>query len=411
MAFGPRMDDRNTKLDLRGGRPLWDVSIGRHPTLALKESIRTSILIVGAGITGSFLAEALSRITSSIVVIDRHQPQTASTAASTSLLQWELDTPLRELSAKLGKRKAAQVYQATALAVSEIVDLASDLGIDCDCRVRPSLYISGDRIGPNDLRDEAVHRQAAGLRSHFLGALDLQKAFGLRGDAALFSEGAAEADPVILARGLMDRAISRGTRLFSPETVTDYDLGSHDATVLTESGHEVRADFLILANGYEMPGFVPAKVHRIVSTWVLATRPTHAIWPQRALIWQAATPYLYARPNGEDRIIIGGEDEELTDADARDSKIAAKANIIRRKFKELYPRFEGEIDYAWAGFFGMTSDGLPLIGALPHHRRVFTAFGYGGNGITSSHMAAQLIAREIAGRADPLMQCFAIDRE
>lgn len=405
------MDDQNTKLDLRGGRSPWEASAGRHPTRALKESIHTRILIIGAGITGSFLAEALSRITSSIIVIDRHQPHMASTAASTSLLQWEIDTPLRELSARLGNLRATQIYQATALAVSEIIDLANELAIACDCRPRPSLYISGDRLGPDSLRDEWVHREAAGLRTHFLGALDLQKAFGFQAEAALFSEGAAEANPVRLARGLMDRALARGVQLFSPETVTDYDLGNRDSTVRTESGHEVRADFLILANGYEMPPFVPANTHRIVSTWAFATRPTHAIWPQRALIWQAATPYLYARPNGEDRIIIGGEDEELTDADARDSKIAAKTNIIRHKFKELYPRFEGETDYAWSGFFGMTSDGLPLIGVLPGHRGVFAAFGYGGNGITFSYMAAQLIARQIGGRADPLISCFAIDRE
>ncbi|MGE0008855.1 MAG: FAD-dependent oxidoreductase, partial [Parvibaculaceae bacterium] len=119
-------------LDLRGGRSVWDALSG-HPAVSsrLTESLHSRILIIGSGITGSFMAERLSRFTSSIIVVDRHRPQTASTAASTSLLQWELDTPLRDLSVRLGASRAAAIYRAGALAVSEIVDLSRTLGIAC----------------------------------------------------------------------------------------------------------------------------------------------------------------------------------------------------------------------------------------------------------------------------------------
>jgi len=44
---------------------------------------RADIVIIGAGITGSFLAERLTRAGRSVVVIDRRKPQSGSTAAST----------------------------------------------------------------------------------------------------------------------------------------------------------------------------------------------------------------------------------------------------------------------------------------------------------------------------------------
>ncbi|MGE3227729.1 MAG: NAD(P)/FAD-dependent oxidoreductase [Parvibaculaceae bacterium] len=383
-----------------------------HPAVSsrLTESLHSRILIIGSGITGSFMAERLSRFTSSIIVVDRHRPQTASTAASTSLLQWELDTPLRDLSVRLGASRAAAIYRAGALAVSEIVDLSRTLGIACQCAGRPSLYVAGNRLGPDELEDEQRQREAAGLASAYVGATELQRSFGLAGAAALYSEGAAEANPVALARGLMAKALERGARLLHPEMVTDYDPGPRGACVLTASGHELSADILVLANGYEMPGFVPAVIHRVLSTWALATEPGASSWPRNALIWEASSPYLYARHDAEGRIIVGGEDERLTDAGLRDERIPAKIAAIRRKFRRLHPRFCGKTEFAWAGFFGVTDDGLPLIGPLPGHPRIFAAFGYGGNGITFSAMAAGLIAKAIHGQADPLLDCFAVDR-
>jgi glycine/D-amino acid oxidase-like deaminating enzyme len=371
------------ELDLQGGKSPWlSSAVGVVPARRLSDNIRCRILIIGSGITGSFVAEQLSLMTSSIVVIDRHLPHSASTAASTSLLQWELDTPICELTRRLGTSAASQIYRTTCLAVRNIVERAHTLGVNCHCAMRPSLYLAGNQLGPDDLRIEARQRQDAGLASRFLTADELYKEFGFRASASLYSEGAAEANPVLLARGLLAAARSRGAQSFHPETAVAYDIGRSTASILTARGHEICADYLVLANDYEMPDFVPSNIHEIVSTWALATGGQGRCWPRRALIWEASSPYLYARQTLEGRVIIGGEDEQLTDPKSRDRKISEKATILRRKFSELHPAFAGETEYSWAGFFGVTRDGLPLIGRLPKHPRVFSAFGYGGNGIS-----------------------------
>jgi phosphoglycerate dehydrogenase-like enzyme len=69
------------QLDLHSGRSPWLPSaVHAVPGDRLRGSMRCRILIVGSGITGSFLAERLSRITTSIAVVDRHVPHTASTS-------------------------------------------------------------------------------------------------------------------------------------------------------------------------------------------------------------------------------------------------------------------------------------------------------------------------------------------
>ncbi|MGE3830693.1 MAG: NAD(P)/FAD-dependent oxidoreductase [Parvibaculaceae bacterium] len=398
-------------MDLRGGVTLWEARNGTSASARpLTQNTRADIVIIGAGITGSFIAEALSRDGRSIIVLDRYRPQMASTAASTALLQWEIDTPLRELAHIVGFERAADVYQASIQAVRDILSLVDKLGIACDCRPRSSLYLAGDEMGPAELQDEWRLRSRAHIDSFYLDHAALWTNFALDRPAALFDRGCAEADPLALARGLMGHAMSRGVAVHSPVEIVDYEITRHGAAVLTADGLEVGCDMLILANGYDMPPIVPARLHSIVSTWAVATEPlSDNAWGD-ALLWEASDPYLYARRTADHRLIIGGEDEDITDPDQRDAKIQEKTKTLLAKMHALKRGMVLTVDYAWSGFFGTTDDGLPLIGNLPGHDKVFAAFGYGGNGITFSAIAAQLIAQALAGRYSPLLESFRIDR-
>jgi glycine/D-amino acid oxidase-like deaminating enzyme len=136
------------------------------------------------------------------------------------------------------------------------------------------------------------------------------------------------------------------------------------------------------------------------------------IWKDAALIWENSTDYLYARTTSTGHIIIGGEDsEEVIEPEARDQLIPDKSRRLAEKLTALWPRAELDIAFRWAGTFDTTSDGLPLIGPVPGARSVYAAYGYGGNGITFSYLAAQLIGGLIDGSPSPLLQDFALDRD
>jgi glycine/D-amino acid oxidase-like deaminating enzyme len=54
---------------------------------------------------------------------------------------------------------------------------------------------------------------------------------------------------------------------------------------------------------------------------------------------------------------------------------------------------------------------LPLIGPVPGAKGLYAAYGYGGDGITFSFLAAELIGELIAGKSSPLLTDFEIDRD
>jgi glycine/D-amino acid oxidase-like deaminating enzyme len=102
--------------------------------------------------------------------------------------------------------------------------------------------------------------------------------------------------------------------------------------------------------------------------------------------------------SSEPDIIIGGEDsEEVIEPEARDRLIPEKSRLLLRKLAALWPAANIDIECRWSGTFDTTSDGLPLIGPVPGAKGVYAAYGYGGNGITFSFLAAQLIGDLIAG--------------
>jgi hypothetical protein len=150
-----------------------------------------------------------------------------------------------------------------------------------------------------------------------------------------------------------------------------------------------------------------------VVEWAIATKPQpQNIWKGGALTWEDSKDYLYARTTSAGRIIIGGEDsDEVVESEERDRLIPQKANALAQKLAALWPAATIDIEYRWSGTFDTTSDGLPLIGPVPGAKGIYAAYGYGGNGITFSFLAAQLIGDLIAGSRSQLLDDFALDRD
>jgi glycine/D-amino acid oxidase-like deaminating enzyme len=154
-------------------------------------------------------------------------------------------------------------------------------------------------------------------------------------------------------------------------------------------------------------------LQKAASSWAVATVPQpDNLWRNEVLIWEDSTNYLYARTTRDGRIIIGGEDDDQTvEAAERDRLMPHKAANLTQRLAALWPRARLDLDFRWSGTFDTTADGLPLIGPVPGARGLYAAYGYGGNGITFSYLAAQLIGAAIAGSRPALMDDFAIDRD
>ena len=128
------------------------------------------------------------------------------------------------------------------------------------------------------------------------------------------------------------------------------------------------------------------------------------------MIWETAEPYLYMRTTRDNRIMIGGEDEQMNDPRKRALKMNNKTDRILKKFNKLFPEIKFKPEFQWAGTFGTTKDGLPYIGTYQNKPRGLFALGFGGNGITFSIIGSEINRDIILGKNNKDRHIFRFDR-
>ncbi|WP_395450258.1 NAD(P)/FAD-dependent oxidoreductase [Aminobacter sp. UC22_36] len=401
------------KLDLRTGRPVWYAYRAPSvPTGRLTRDIKADVAIIGMGISGAMIAEALTETGHSVVCIDRRGPLLGSTSATTALVQFEIDQPLSVLSRQIGGQDAGRAWRRSRLAVMNLKARIDELGIRCNAETKQSLYLAGDALGAGALRAEAEARRLAGIHATYLPKAELSEKFGIQRDGAILSHDNLALDPRKLTAGLLRKVLERKARFYAPSEATAIKSHRDEVVVATADGPTIAASHVVLATGYELVAdLVPATDHKIISTWAIATRPhKQALWPGAGFIWEASDPYLYLRATADGRVICGGEDEDFTDEPRRDALIAEKSDRISQKLLRLLPQLDTTPEFAWAGSFGTTATGLPFIGKLPRHPRIHAVMGYGGNGITYSRIAAEIVSAAISGHEDRDAELFSFDR-
>jgi len=402
-------------MKLRTGRPLWlDFSGNEPPNERLGADISCDVLVIGSGVTGAMVALHLVEAGLDVVVVDKRAAASGSTPASTALIQYDIDVPLVELHNLIGRSKAERAYKATRKAIEDIKLLVLKHELDCAFSLRPGLYLASLKSDVELLKKESEARARLGIEASYLDNKALSKIFNISRPGAIYSKIEYELNPCLLTYQLLARALNLGARLFTKTEVQLEKEKSQSIKVSTRAGHKIKCGDIVIASGYETPEIFPAlrKLCSLHSTYAIATQPVEpsSLWNERALIWEHAAPYLYARCTPDNRIIAGGEDEEFADPDSRDKLIPAKSNLILEKLRQLFPETELKIGYQWAGTFAETDDGLPIIGIPDTKTRCHFALGYGGNGITYSLLAAQIIRDRIQGVPNEVASLFSFER-
>jgi glycine/D-amino acid oxidase-like deaminating enzyme len=348
----------------------------------------------------------------STILLDKRDIGAGSTSGSTGLLQYEVDVPLRLLTKQVGVRKANQSYLLCHQAVQKIHTLVKKYDLRCEMAARPSLFLARSEGEIEELQEEWRLRKRIGIQVDFWDRQQIEKYYPFSRPAALFSAEGAEIDPHRFTQGLLTVAGQRGLRVYDRTNVIRFLPNHRGMELLTERGYKIKARRVVIAAGFESQKYLSRQFAQLKSTYALISEPVPNLraWYRRSLVWETGSPYLYMRTTGENRIIVGGEDVEIVNPTSRDRLIPAKTHALKRKFQKLFPEIKLDVAFSWAGTFSSTKDGLAYIGthrSLPH---AYFALGYGGNGITYSLIAAEIIRDHVLGRHNPDAAVFSFNR-
>jgi glycine/D-amino acid oxidase-like deaminating enzyme len=388
-------------MNLRSGSAFWPIKNGLLATYPpLEQNETCDVAIIGGGITGALVAHRLVDEGIDTVLIDKREMGTGSTAASTSLLQYEIDTELVDLIERVGVSDAVRAYQLGLEAIDQIAAIVHKIGQPCGFERKDSLYLASKRSHVAKLRREYECRREYGFDVDYLDENDVTDRFGISAPAAILSRGDAEIDIFQFTHALLGYCRRKGLRAYDRTEVATIERRGGRARLKTDRGSTVDADRIVFATGYESQQYLRHNAGVLHSTFAAISEPIAPFpsWPGRCLIWETARPYFYLRTTPDDRVIIGGEDVPYATEHRRDGLIRRKTRKLVRHFGALFPDVPFEVAYAWAGTFGETKDGLAFIGRTPQRPNDYFALGYGGNGITMSVVAAGLIVDDYMRR-------------
>jgi glycine/D-amino acid oxidase-like deaminating enzyme len=400
-------------MNLHSPSPYWLLRhgiINSYPSL--NRDIKTEIAIMGAGISGALVANQLCQAGYKVIMVDRRHVGMGSTAASTALLQYEIDKPLHALIKLVGEKTAIKSYQLCRKAITDIEKICHQLNDSGLFLHKPSFQFASAKKDVADLRMEYSLRKKAGFAIQWLEEDNISKKFGFAKSAGLLSQDGAEADAYKITHSLLIKNISKGLQVYDNTEVIDIRHHKNEVELFTANKKKIHAKKLIIACGYESQQYIPEKVQELQATYAIASEPYEQknFWYKNALIWETATPYLYLRTTSDNRILIGGKDIPFSNPNKRDSLLNQKTKSLERSFAKLFPQIPFKTDFKWTGTFASTKDGLPYIGAIRQRPHTYFALGFGGNGITFSTIAANIIKDLLAGKKNNDAAIFKFDR-
>lgn len=354
------------------------------------------VAIVGAGIVGAACADALSRESLNVLLIDAGGIATGTTAAGMGHI-----VVMDDSAAQLALTRYSQVLWN---------ELASELPPSCEFEPCGTIWVAADEAEMLEARRKQGVYSSHGLYAELLDSRALRDAEphlaeGLAG--GLLVAGDSVVYQLAAARYLVERATGRGAGIMTGAVVTSIRSGR----VVLVGGQRIDCGVVINAAG--------AAAARLTPQLKLKERKGHLVITERypdlarhqlielgylrsAHGSEAASVAFNVQPRKTGQVLLGSSRQ----FDAKDGRV--EGEILRRMTTRAFrfmPRLAGlQAVRVWTGFRPATPDNLPYVGSIPGHNNVYAAAGHEGLGITTSLATAAILTDRIMER-EPAIPC------
>ena len=360
---------------------IWTQSCSISARQVLPGDLKTEIAVIGAGMAGLLIADALENAGHRVTVLEADRIAGGQTRNTTAKITSQHGPCYRQRIASFGTEKARHYAAANEAALGEFRRLISERGIDCALEEQDA-YVYG--YDARSLRAEAEAAASLGLPASFVEHPLLP--FPTAG-AVRFSRQA-QFHPLRFLK-----AIAAPLTVYEKTVVKHV----HDHRLITDLG-TVTADKIIFACHYpfvNFPGLFFARMHQERS-YVLALE--NARIPDGMWIGSGKEPFSLRRYG--QYVLLGGGGHRCGE-----NKAGGRYDALREKAGEWFPN--SRVCAHWSAQDCMTADGAPYIGKYAGTRPDwYVATGFQKWGMTGSMVSAILLRDMICGTENPNADVF-----
>ena len=362
---------------------------------------RFDIVIVGGGIVGCACAAALAKHGQRVAVIEPSTIGGGTTAAGMGHLVVMDDNPdelaLTRHSLELWRQLASQnggEFARHEYSQCGTIWVAADQE-EMDVAVHKCRILNEHGVNAEVLTADQLYQHEPQLRAGLAGGV-------LVNDDALVY-------PPKSAQVMLEQAMNFGAQL-----IRDRVLSIEEHGVILESGKEIHAREIIVANGMAARDLIPDLPLRFKKGHLLITdRYPNFIHHQLVELGYIKSAHaadgdsvafnLQPRPTGQ--VFIGSSRQ--FDVSHKEIDHAMLIKMLERAIEYVPNLRYLKAIRSWTGFRAATPDGMPYIGPHPRYKNVWMATGHEGLGITTSLATADLIKDAICERTPAIsMQAF-----
>src|SRR6266700_3513227 len=359
----------------------------------LSFDLDVDICVVGAGLAGLTVALEAARLGASVAVLEgRHVGWNAS-GQNLGTVRPGYGLPLDELIERVGFEDARELWALSRAGAEFVRATATEDSMPGIGSSEGALEVSNVEAG-----DELINRlQILGedFETEVEGWQVERVRDELRTDRyfhGVYYPKAFQVDGRKYIHGLAALARRAGARIFEDTPVVSIDSSGIRKRIVTPSAR-LRASHIVLAGNIHLGAPLRRLSETLLPVWRYAA-VTAPLGERLADVVRFQGSVTDTDGIDHFRIVDGDRlmwaSPETTWA-ARPERFAG---AIARRIRMIFPRLgPTEISEVWGGAIGQTVHGMPQIGQL--RRGLWVASGFGRQGLNTSAMAGQLIARSI----------------
>ena len=372
-------------------------------TPPLDTSVKSDVLIVGAGYTGLSSALHLAEHGLKVCVIDANEPGWGASGRNGGQVIPGLKYDPDELIRRYGSRNGEALAQIAGSAADTVFDLIERHQIQCDAIRHGWIQPTHSDKLLCTLHARARQWETRGAPVELLDRTQVAKRLGTEAFVGgWIDKRAGSVQPLSYARGLARAAKAAGVAIRGATRAVALERRSEGWRVRCASGVVIDAKQVLLAtNGYTdalWPGLAESVI--AANSFIVATRPlpddiAATVLPGREVASDSRRLLLYFRKDAAGRLLMGGR------GPFRDPRTADDWAHLERAARLMYPQLEGiEYEYRWAGRIAITRDFLPHVHTPAEGLTI--ALGYNGRGIAMATTLGKHLAAFMSGAAQGL---------
>jgi glycine/D-amino acid oxidase-like deaminating enzyme/nitrite reductase/ring-hydroxylating ferredoxin subunit len=383
------------------GKPvsLWMATTPETRFPQMTGDVSVDVAVLGGGIAGIVTALQLKKSGMTVAVVEAGRVAKSVTGNTTAKITSLHALIYDHLISQFGEDKARLYAEAQQAAIERIASLVQEHGIDCDFR-RTDAYTYAELEKDLDrVKAEVEAATRLGLPASFVESTPLP----LPVKGAVKFTGQAQFHPRKYLLALVEKIPGDGSYVFEETRASD--IKDEDPCRVETNRGTVTAKRVVLSTHfpYHDPNIYFAAMHPGRS-YVLGCRLKGPV-PEGMYISAGEDDMHSFRSNPTDDggtiWMVGGEKHKTGQGGSTEE---------RYKRLELYARSHfdvGSIEYRWSTQDNNTVDRVPYIGKLSSgSKNLYVATGFGGWGMTNSHVAAVLLTDMIRGRENPWAAVF-----